>query len=248
MHKICIGAITALTLVSAASANLVNWSFTAGQAGGNYGQNNNGGAIQGASSSFNSATNQFSFSVQFSNQITRGFWLAVSPGDNPKSHSGELALIYFDASVMGNLRMSVYNYNGVNGDTSYYDGSIASGTQAPDRIVSTLNGFAASMSVVDSGGGRTMSISFDATAIQNHVPIYPGNTAWTGVGFGQQIGVWFHPVASLATTYGANGFLSTWNASSGGWLDGHHFNTVPTPAASALLAMAGVGLTRRRRA
>ncbi len=247
MHKLCIGAITALTLVSAASADLANWSFTAGQAGSNYAQNNTGGAIQSATSMFNSATNQFSFSVQFSNQITRGFWLAVSPGDNPKTHSGELALIYFDASVMGNLRMTVYNYNGVNGDSSYYDGSIASGTQAPDRIASTLNGFAANMSVVDSGGGRTMSISFNASAIQSHVPVYPGNTPWTGVAFGQQIGVWFHPVASLSTTYGANGFLSTWNASNGGWLDGHNFTTVPTPGASALLAVASLGLARRRR-
>jgi MYXO-CTERM domain-containing protein len=243
---------TAATLALASTAMAEVRSVTLGRSGPGYGINDGGGVISSVTNSFDTTTHQFNFTASFSDRTTNGFWLAVSPGPNPKGHSGELALIYFDASNTSNLRATVYAYNGLNGDNSWRDGTARSGTQTPDFIGALINGVNSTLTFQNTpGGGRTLGLSFDATFIQNHLPLDPIDRArneWTGVAFGEQYGIWFHPVRGLQTSYGNNGELCGWDYSSQGWLDGGGIPTVPTPGAAAMLGLGALAATRRRRA
>lgn len=247
MKTMC--AIAALAAgVSCAQAELFQWDFARGMPG-SYGLDDSGGRIQTIRSTFDSVTQDFSWEVTFSNAITKGFWLAVSPGENPKGHAGELALMYLDVTQVNDPRLTIYNYNGVNGNNSYKDGSPASGNQAPDRILTSVSpAFNPTFSRTEAAGSLTLGISFNAAAVNAHAPVYPAANGdeWTGVAFGSKIGVWFHPVANLSTSYDANGWLTNFNGTQG-WLDGNNFNTVPTPGAFALAGAAGLMLARRRR-
>jgi len=215
------------------------------------GVNHNGGAISSVASSFTPSTQQFTFTVNYSNQLAQGFWLAVSPGADPKGHAGELALMYFDARTLNAPVLTIYNYNGENGGSSYFDGSPASGTQTPGRIASTLNGFAATMTAANAGSGRVFSISFDASVVNSYVPQFPGPDGieeWTGVEFGSKFGIWFHSFRNLSASYGSNGFLNNWGGTQG-WVDVANIDTtkVPAPGAIALAGLGGLVATRRRR-
>jgi hypothetical protein len=233
---------------SVASADVYSWSWQAGDTG----VSNNGGVMEQIDMSFNTHSNQLNFDVTFSDQVSDGYTLAVSPGANPKGHAGELALLYFDASDMGDVRVNAFAYNGQNNQTSYYDGSPDSGTQAPDKLVSSLNAIdAATMtaSASDNNGKRTFSLSLDASVINGHTPANPGPNGpseWTGVAFESLMGIWFHPFKDLQTSYGQDGYLTDWSGRQG-WLDGSGFQTtVPAPATGAsLLALAFAGRRRR---
>lgn len=249
MKMICASAALAAA-VSCANAGFFQWEFTRGMPG-SYGLNDAGGRLTSARATFDPDSQDFSFSATFSNAITQGFWLAVSPGDNPKGHAGELALMYLDAKNPGAPRLTIYNYNGENGASSYRDGSPLAGTQAPDRILtSLLGGFAPSLSQVDSSGGRTLSIAFNAAGVNGHSPLYPASNGdeWTGVEFGSRFGIWFHPVTNLTTAYDTNGWLTNFGGTQG-WLDGANFTTtfVPAPGAVALFGASVLCVARRRR-
>jgi MYXO-CTERM domain-containing protein len=255
--KIAIVTAAAVAALSgSAMATVYSWNFAAGQPQGpglgTYGINNSGGTIASMTASFDNVSNQFSFAVQFSNRTTNGFWLAVSPGPNPKGHSGELALIYFDASNQSAPRATAYAYNGNNASNSYLDGTSRPGTQTPDFIGALINGVNSTLTFANtSGGGRRLSMSFDATFIQNHLPLDPIDRArneWTGLAFGQNLGIWFHAVDGLQTSYNSQGRLTNFSYTKEGWLDGEGFTTVPTPGAAAALALAGLASARRRRA
>ncbi|MEQ8770148.1 MAG: hypothetical protein RIB60_06530 [Phycisphaerales bacterium] len=212
--------------------------------------NNAGGEFQSVTGSYNATTNLFTWDITFADQITDGYTLAVSPGDNPKGTSGELALIYFDASNIATPEVTVYAYNGQNTQLSWADGSDAPGVQSPDKIVSSSGINSAdilSATVTDGGGMRTLSLEMDATNIQNHLPKWPGSADWTGLGFADSIGVWLHPTAGLTTEYGVDGFLNNWTPGREGWLDGSNFHTVPAPAGSLALGGLGLAAARRRR-
>lgn len=249
---ICCVAAGALIAQSAGAA-VVNWNWNRGDAG-TSGLNDNGGRFQSVAASYDTTGNQFSWSMTFSNQITEGFWLAVSPGENPKGHAGELALMYADFSRSTPV-LTIYSYNGVNGDSSWYDGSGAAGTQTPDRIVSTRAGFAASMQKTDVSGRRTLSISFDADIVQGHTPLYDASrNEWTGLGFGTtnppKLGLWCHTVTNVDSRYNSDGYLTRWNYDNQGWFDGSDYGVtrVPAPASLALIgAGLAAGLRRRRR-
>lgn len=222
--------------------------------------NDGGGVINDAQAVFNTATKRFAFNANFDNvpnsqAKTQGFWLVVSPGPNPKGTTGELAIFYMDASKIDginnkNATLSVYAYNGVNADTSFKDGT--GHGDAPDRIVNSIatQSWVNSLTMVQNqNGSRTFSFDIDATAIQGHTPLYPGPGGaadWTGCSFGQNIGVWFHPVAGLSTDYRTDGFLKKFDYSKSGWLDGENFKTTPEPISMIALG-AGVATMLRRR-
>lgn len=236
---------------SASSATLYAWNWGVGDSG-DYGVNNAGGTFDSMSSTYDDASGLWTWNVTFSDQVTDGYTLAVSPGENPKGTSGELALIYFD-NTGGSPVVTLYGYNGQNAQTSWADGSPLGGIQGPDKIASTI-GLGSSLivdaSVADGAGTRTFSLTLDAAALGAHVPTWPGPGGvadWTGVEYGDEIGMWLHPVSWLHADYGIDGFLNSWSAETQGWFDGRRFKTVPTPGTAGLLALGGLVATRRRR-
>lgn len=215
---------------------------------------------------FAPTSNRFKWEFTSGTQVN-GFWLVLSPGANPKGHAGELAMIYFDAKTLTanntiTPTVTIYNYNGLNNASSHADGSPAAGVQTPDRIWSSLDaGDAASiiqLSASDLGTSRRFVLEFDASAIQNHAPLYPNPNGddWTGLAFGPQLGTWFHPMSGMTTSYGTDPSAANFNfLTSFGYASQNSFDTinlatqlVPTPGAVALLGLAGLAGARRRRA
>lgn len=226
-----------------ASATTYEWTYN-----GPWG-NQAGGALKSVSASFNSNSNVFEFVTVFDDQVADGYTVAFSPGANPKGHSAELALLYFDANDFNDVHVTAYAYNGVNSASSYFDGSPAGGTQAPDKIVeSFINpiSWILSATAQDIGTDREFRLRLNASAIQNHIPIYAPSGEWTGLAFGEQLGVWLHPYKNLVATYGQDGFLTNWRGNEG-WLDLNDQNTTPAPGAMAALGLAALGARRRRR-
>lgn len=242
-----IAAIGVATAAGAANAAIHQLDFTPPS------QNSNGGVIQNIFAQYNDNTNKLDWSVTFGNQVTEGFTLAISPGQNPKNQPGELALFYFDASDMNAPRLTSYGYNGQNNQTSWRDGdSSVSGNQTPDMIMtdSMLTSSDLKISVDDNmDGTRTLGFSIDATDIIDHNPMYPNpGEDWTGASFAEKIGIWFHTFKNFNADYDSNGNITSLNTSGEGWFDGSNIQTqmVPMPGAAAMAA-AGLGLVARRR-
>lgn len=246
----------AVSCAGAANATVYGWDFspTLSQ------HNPNAGTIQNVQSTFDSATKRLTFNATFapvpggSSLVTNGFWLVLNDGPNPKGHAGELAIMYFDASSFAAPKLTVYNYNGVNGPNSWADGNGSGpGTPPGDFIQSSTSESSWILSAKDVViGGQTrrqMSFDIDATDIVNHTPLYPGSSPWFGTGFDDKLGVWFHPVRSLSASYAADGRFNSVQFGQDGWLDGENFKTtvIPAPGSAALLGLGGLALARRRR-
>lgn len=243
-----------------ANAALYSWQWTSATTdGSNVGVSHKGGTINSVNASFDSISNRLTWMVNFgavpnfSWLETDGFTLAINGGPNPKGHAGEMALLYFDASHSAPI-LSAYAYNGQNNFLSFQDGSPRNGTQAPDRIMSSLRTTDWINELVvrtEADGSRTLGFDIDASIINNHTPTEPGPggvSEWTGVAFAETIGVWMHPFAGLESRYGnSSDYLREWDPKKEGWLDGTGFNTVPEPASLVLLAVGGVSLLMRRR-
>lgn len=246
-----LGATAVAALAGTASASTYQFDFAPGDPG-NYGINNNGGTFERVQSTYNSATNQLSFSVTFSNQVTKGFTLAINNGANPKGHGGEMALFYFDAKNMGDVKLTAYNYNGQNNATSWKDGDgQAGGNQTPDLIrSSTEEGWIQSATAQDVDGKRILSFSIDASSIVGHNPSYGDSDDWTGAQFAEAMGIWMHPFRNFNGNYDANGNLTSLGLGGEGWFDGTMLQTrlIPLPSAAGMagLGLIGLGLRRRR--
>ncbi len=218
------------------------------------GENGNAGYINHLTSKFDSVTNLFSWTANFSpcgDAIPDGFWLVVNSGPNPKGHSGELSIIYFDASDLNDPKMTVYAYNGKNAADSYKDGlKRLAGDQAPDRILSSLvdpswiHEISASN---EPNGTRTLHFKINASRIIHHNPAYPHPTdPWYGIGMDDLIGYWFHPTWFTRADYcsgsdadpvcqnvfseqSSRGFLKRFNWEKSGWYDKENQNTNEVP-------------------
>jgi hypothetical protein len=214
--------------------------------------NNNGGTFDSMSTTFNHSTNRLTFSVTFSDQVTKGFTLAINGGANPKGHGGEMALFYFDANNLAAPKLTTYNYNGQNNITSYFDGDgVTGGIQAPDKIQSNADlNVGDSLFAQDSGGKRTLSFSIDATDIVGHNPAYGNAADWTGAQFAEAFGIWMHPFKTFNPTYDGNGNITSLQNGGQGWFDGTMLQTtlIPLPSAAAMagVGLFGLGLRRRR--
>jgi MYXO-CTERM domain-containing protein len=239
-------ALAAIILAAGSSAAMATTTFI--YQGANPGQNPAAGTLSNVKALYETGTDRFEFrfdSTANAGKNADGFWLAVSGGPNPKGHSGELALIYVDAI---NRKGAIYAYNGENGDNSYLDGTSRPGIQTPDFIRS-LDASNISMNVTATGV-RQLFLSFDATTVQQHLPLDPIDRArneWTGVAFGNRFGMWFHPVSGLNATFGADGRLTNWSYATQGWIDFADQPTIPTPGAAAVLGLAALTAGRRRR-
>jgi hypothetical protein len=260
--KFALLAVAALSVMGGAQATTYRWTWTsaghsngAQPGGGTLDYSSYGGAINTIFTEFNTTTNQLKYEVEFNTTATNAYWLAMSPGANPKGYAGELALFYMDASTSTPV-LTAYGYNGNNGDNSYVDGSQIGGTQAPDLILSSKNStsWINNLQVTDAGGKRTMKFDINATAVNNHVPLYPGPggiAEWTGAEFGNKIGIWFHQVQGAQTTYHTSGPLTggvkTFSYSKQGYLDGSNLQTVPEPATMTALALGLAAIARKRK-
>ena len=243
--------------------------------------------LDSLTTTYDTVTREFTWSATFSpstdpsvpdsRSLPTGFVLVVNDGPEPRKHVGELAAIYFDAATdPSDPIISAYAYNGATSATSYRQGIGPNvrpntvGNQPPDRIASELDPsspqFVNSAALTDNADGtRTLSMSLDATVIQNHTPLYnsydyDSNTAlsWYGIGFAEQVGIWFHPYIAAAN-YDASGYLvpelngrdSGWNEARTdvGYYDvfGQPTDVVPEPGTIAmLLGLGGLAATRRR--
>lgn len=201
-------------LVSSAAAIQYQYQFSPDQTGAcdqpnNQGENGSAGRMTQLNVYFNSVTNTFVWTATFepcNGILPNGFWLVINNGPNPKGHSGELSIIYFDGSDQADPRMTLYAYNGKNSADSYKDGlKRLEGNQPPDRILSSLinNDWIYEKSITNNQDGtRTLHFSIDASRVINHVPVYPHpEDPWYGVGMDDLIGYWFHPLAGVGAGY-----------------------------------------------
>ncbi len=187
------------------------------------------GDIKNVNTQYNETTKELTFSVTVE-PTADGFTLALNDGPNPKGHGGEMALFYFDASNAGTPVVTAYNYNGQNIQTSWKDGSGANGTQAPDQILSSLlnaGAFGSITSTTDASGNKVFSFSVDASILQNHNPTYGNASDWSGAEFGNEIGIWLHPVNELESSY-ENGYLTQWDIDSQSYYDTSFKDTTVT--------------------
>lgn len=256
---------------SASQAVVFGWNYTKGQAGlgTQYERNDTGGTVESINSTFDSSTKRLTFDVLFSGAnntasplVTNGFWLVVDNGPNPKTHSGELAIIYFDASrvfagTASAPTVTVYEYNGVNANTSWRDGNGDGTTDGGDLIKGAnetgfINNVSAGTQTIAAQTYRRLTFDINATDIITHTPLFPvAGTDWYGTGFDDHLGIWFHPAQIFNASYaaGGRGAVTALSTSLEGWLDGQNFTTtrVPGPASAALLGLGGLMVARRRR-
>ncbi len=242
---------------SAASAGTYSWNWNVGDPG-TSGMSNGGGNIESIFASYDTSSKQLTWNTTFSNQVARGYTLAVNKGPNPKGHAGELALIYFDAESLSSPKLSVYAYNGKNLQNSWLDGNgNAGGNQTPDLIKGKNDtSYIVNIEAKNVGTKRQFNLTIDTSAINAHNPMYPsGDNDWTGAQFAEKLGLWFHPVRGLDASYYSNGALKKWDITNQGWLDmadcdTDHMEAVPLPTAGAMVTAALFGFAgiRRRRA
>jgi len=131
-------------------------------------------------SSYNSETEQLSLKVAMGSEYVKddGFWLVLNGGGNPKGISGELAILYGDLT---NNKITAYVYNGVNGDTSYQTSS------------AYITKYLGAMTI----NNNSFSFNIDVSAIN----AFNGGPNWNGIGFDDQIGIWYHSAAQAQFSY-----------------------------------------------
>ena len=74
----------------------------------------------------------------------------------------------------------------------------------------------------NSNGEVVYSFSMDATSVVE----FSNGASWTGVSFGESLGVWLHPQTNISSSYNADGYLDSWSYDSHGWYDTKDRETV----------------------
>lgn len=255
MRPITLLAVSSICLAAqAASASIYQWDWQRGDPG-SYDLNDAGGRFESVLATFDDATDRLTWSMTFTNQVTKGFTLALNNGPNPKGHAGELVLLYIDVRDHSLPVLTAYGYNGKNSQTSWNDGDgNAAGNQAPDVIKPAIDRdtWVNDLSVSDHAGKRTITFDIDATDLIDRTPKYPDPSGdpWYGIGFAEKLGLWLHPFTRFDVGYDEGGQITGLTTGGGGWFDGSNFTTtmIPTPGALALGALGTLMTLRRRRA
>lgn len=251
-------AAAAATLYGAtAYGQVYDWSWQPGDPG-NYSYSNGGGNIEKIQARYHKGANALRWSTTFADQRTNGYTLAVNKGPEPKGHGGELALLFLDITDLSNPCLTAYTYNGKNLIDSWRDGDGAQdGDQEADFIVSSQmrSDWIKTLEVNDHGGKRTITFEIDASVLNQHDPRYGNGDDWYGMGFEEQIGLWFHTFEDLETSYDG-GSIDGWGYTDQSFVDGSGLNSVVVPLPpAAMIGLAGLGgvalagrIVRRRQA
>ena len=163
--------------------------------------------------------------------LANGFWMVLSDGPNPKGGFNEYAIMYGDG-LTGEL--NTYLYNGANASNSW--------SNPGEHIETFVDVLTMDTSVA---GQHTFDFSIDATNVNNHVPLFPGIDEYTGISFGNMVGIWFHAVvfSGSGATYNPNGTLASFDFNKQSWYDASNdLTVVPVPAAAWLFGTALMGL------
>lgn len=157
-----------------------------------------GSEYQNLNLTYNPALNNLRITTSFTSNKVDGYWLAISPGANPKGNSTELAILYMD---LKENRYAVYNYNGVNGSNSFSTAGAV-----------FIQGGSAGLTQ----NGNSYSFNLNVANINNGA--LNQNAGWTGMEFGSKVGVWYH-FFDGDVNFNANGRVTALNAYSQGWSD-----------------------------
>jgi len=202
------------------------WTKPVGQS-----QNPNGGNTTDLQVTYNDLADTLSMSGSItspSGNTTNFFEIAVDAGPNPNG-AGELAMFYVDFSS-GTPIVTAYAHNAWQVFTDHFDGSPASGTQAPDPIDSSLLNpdFVRAMTWSLTGGVLTFDFTLDVTTVNNHTPLYWNAGGWKGAQFDDDFGIWYHPATDVSTTY-SGGYVSSFSRGPFGWIDTAWRTTTSVP-------------------
>ncbi|MEM6638812.1 MAG: PEP-CTERM sorting domain-containing protein [Pseudomonadota bacterium] len=191
-------ALAALLGASATASATLTYTYEFDRPGSHFG-GGSGLDYNSISSTYNEATEQFSFTVEYGTSAAEGGWLVVSPGANPKRSDDELGIAYFDAAS-GDVW--VYAYNGLNNSLSWQQGPLLGYFQDAYTTV-----------------GNTATLAFDASGVHANLE--------TGFAFGPQFGAWFHPIVNANIVGDQTGL--TRFAGTQGWFDVHNHGDCSNP-------------------
>lgn len=205
------------------------------------GINSAAGKVETIKISYDVASQEYSFESLIkrntsNNRLADGFWLVTSNGPDPKGIANQLPIFYFDASG-STPTLSAFNYNGLNGHSSF---------QNPGQRIATYSGANVTKTNVNANS-RLFKFNIPGSVINSFAP--PTNPQdWEGLAFADKIGIWYHPVDDLVTNY-SQGKLNKFNFSTQSWVDGSNYNTevVPEPATMLVLAAGLAALAKRRK-
>lgn len=239
-------------IAGSASATIYRWTWDETPLG----YNNAAGNLSNFNVEYNPVADKFGakFTIAENSAHKKAdkFYMVVSNGPNPKGTPGQLAIFYVDGSGSAPV-LTAYGYNGKqDGIGSWQDGSSASGTQSPDKIGSSLNGFGNFVSKVNNANGSsTYHFEVPGSVMNSYTPINSTPDPWEGVAFGPKFGLWFGTIAGGNIQYGGDNFISNFslNGATRGWLDldNRHAEVVPEPMTMTALAVGLAALARRRK-
>jgi hypothetical protein len=168
-----------------------------------------------------------------------GFWMVLNNGGNPKGLERQLAILYGD---LRSNKITVYAYNGMNSASSFQS-STAQGINSPILIgtfdmggtLSNRDPF--SFTGVNNGRATGFRFDLDFSAVNDRNALMsmhvPGANRllsnWSGAAFGDQVGIWYHPVSVLKAHYNGDA-LTSFDANSHkggvtGWFDSDALKT-----------------------
>jgi PEP-CTERM motif len=124
-----------------------------------------------------------------------GFWLVLTAGPNAVGVAGDFAIIYGD---IANNKITAYKYNGQNSPQSWQDST----------------GYLQTFNNAFTSSGSRFGFSIDVTAINANI-FGPS----LNIGFGDQVGIWYHNIATLNIAYDRNNRITNFGGTPAGYFD-----------------------------